>query len=332
VLGKLGPKELARVIECIRGGSSILVPPRLGFDSGVQKITNDLCLVISTDPCVGVPKAWFGWLLIHYAASDVAVFGARPQFCTVNLLGPPETPTSLFEAVMRKTCRATNELGMQIVTGHTGTYEGLSDLIGVCTAYGLAPCRDILTPGGARPGDRILCTKPIGLETAVTYSQIRRDFASKLFGKSVVARFSRQFQFQSCVREALALSKVSGVHAMHDAAEGGLVSALNEMAEASKIGFSLDFATLEVPVEVDTLVRHFQLSMDELLSMSSTGTLVAALDPHAEREVLRRLSELKISSRIVGTFSRDRQRRVKNHFTERPFPDRAQDPFGKVCR
>jgi hydrogenase maturation factor len=134
------------------------------------------------------------------------------------------------------------------------------------------------------------------------------------------------------VREALALSKVSGVHAMHDAAEGGLVSALNEMAEASKIGFSLDFATLEVPVEVDTLVRHFQLSMDELLSMSSTGTLVAALDPHAEREVLRRLSELKISSRIVGTFSRDRQRRVKDHFKERPFPDRAQDPFGMVCR
>lgn len=330
-MGKLGPEELVAVIRCIKGGPSILVPPRLGFDSGVHKITNDLCLVISTDPCVGVPKAWFGWLLIHYAASDVAVFGVKPQFCTVNLLGPLRTPTSVFEAVMRKTCRAANELGMRIVTGHTGRYEGVSSLVGACTAYGLSPFRDIITPGGARPGDRILCTKTIGFETVTTFSQMRRALASRLFGKSMAARFSRQFQFQSCVREALVLSKIPGVHAMHDAAEGGLVSALNEMAEASKTGFSLDFTSLVVPSEVGSLVRHFRLSRDELMSMSSTGTLVAALAPCAERGVLRRLSELKISSRIVGTFSRDRERRVESHFEEGPFPDRPQDPFGKIC-
>ena len=331
-MGKLGPKELSTVIRCIEGGSSILVPPRLGFDSGVQKINDDLCLVISTDPCVGVPKAWFGWLLTHYAASDVAVFGVKPQFCAVNLLGPPNTPTRVFETVMRRTCQATKALGMQIVTGHTGTYKGLSDLIGVCTAYGLAPCRDIITPAGARPGDKILCTKQIGLETIATISQMRRNLANRLFGKSEAARFSRQFQFQSCVREALALSKIRGVHAMHDAAEGGLVSALNEMAEASKTGFSLDFEALPVPGEVGALVRHFRLSRNELMSMSSTGTLVASLEPHVERNVLRRLLELKIPSCIVGTFSQDRKRRVKKDLRENPFPDRPQDPFGKICR
>jgi hydrogenase expression/formation protein HypE len=331
-MGKLGPKELLTVIRCIEGGSSILVPPRLGFDSGVQKIKDDLCLVISTDPCVGVPKAWFGWLLIHYAASDVAVFGAKPEFCTVNLLGPPNTPTHVLETVMKSTCRATKALGMQVVTGHTGTYKGLSDLVGVCTAYGLAPCSNIITPAGARPGDRILCTKQIGLETIATVSQMRRSLANRLFGKSEAARFSRQFRFQSCVREALALSKFRGVHAMHDAAEGGLVSALNEMAEASKTGFYLDFEALPVTDEVDALVRHFRLSRDELMSMSSTGTLVAALDPHVERNVMRRLLELKISSCVVGTFSQDRKRTVKKDFRESAFPDRPQDPFGKICR
>jgi hydrogenase maturation factor len=134
------------------------------------------------------------------------------------------------------------------------------------------------------------------------------------------------------VREALALSKIVGVHAMHDAAEGGLVSALNEMAEASKTGFSLDFEALPVPGEVGALVRHFRLSRNELMSMSSTGTLVAALDPHVERNVVRRLLELKISSCIVGTFSQDRKRRVKKDLRESPFPDRPQDPFGKICR
>lgn len=68
------------------------------------------------------------------------------------------------------------------------------------------------------------------------------------------------------------------------------------------------------------------------MSMSSTGTLVAALDPHVERNVLRRLLELKIPSCIVGTFSLDSKRRVKKDLRESAFPDRPQDPFGKICR
>jgi hydrogenase maturation factor len=94
----------------------------------------------------------------------------------------------------------------------------------------------------------------------------------------------------------------------------------------------LDFATLPVPSEVGVLVRHFRLPTHELMSMSSTGTLIVALDPHAERRVLRRLSELKISSRIVGTFSQDRRRRVKKDLRESAFPDGPRDPFGKICR
>jgi len=330
-MGKLGPRELKIVIRCIKRSSSILVPPGVGLDSGVHKTPDGLCLVVSTDPCVGVPKPRFGWLLVHYAASDVAVFGVTPRFCSVSLLGPPRTSTRLFQSVMRDACQAANQLGMQIVTGHTGSYDALDDMVGTCTAYGFASLKEIKTPRGARAGDSILCTKPLGLETAVTFSQTRRALAERLFGRSSANRLSRQFQFQSCVKEALALSKMPGVHAMHDAAEGGLVSALNEMAEASKTGFSVDFTKVAVPREVHILARHFRLSTNEMMSMSSTGTLIAALEPSAERRVLRRLSEFKTLARLVGTFSRSRRRRAKDHLGERSFPDRAQDPFRRIC-
>jgi len=330
-MGKLGLQELKSVVRCIKRGSSILVPPGVGLDSGVHEIPGGLCLVVSTDPCVGVPKSWFGWLLVHYAASDVAVFGVAPRFCAVNLLGPPRTPTRLFQSVMRDACQAANQLGMQIVTGHTGTYDALDDMVGTCTAYGFASLKDIKTPRSVKAGDKILCTKPIGLETVVTFSQTQRALAERLFGKLDANRLSREFRFQSCVKEALALSKMPGVHAMHDAAEGGLVSALNEMAEASKTGFSIDFTKVAVPREVHILARHFQLSTNEIMSMSSTGTLIAALEPSAERRVLRRLSELKIPARVVGIFSGSRRRRANDRFWERPFPDRARDPFSRIC-
>jgi len=232
---------------------------------------------------------------------------------------------------MRKACRAAKELDMQIVAGHTGRYEGLDDLVGVCTAYGFTSLRDLLTPGKVKSGDRILCTKPVGLETLVTFAQVREDLARKIFGKSRAAQLSRQFQFQSCVKEALALSKMPGVHAMHDTAEGGLVAALNEMAEASNVGFSLDFTRIAMPKEIRTLARHYRLSLNELMSMSSTGTLVVALRTDAEKRALERLSELKVQARIIGTFYEDTRRIIKDNLGERQFPRIAQDPFRKIC-
>jgi hydrogenase maturation factor len=133
------------------------------------------------------------------------------------------------------------------------------------------------------------------------------------------------------VKEVLALSKIRGVHAMHDAAEGGLVAALNEIGEVSKRGFSLDFTKVPVPNEIYILARQFRLSVDELMSMSSTGTLIVSLEPGTVPRVLRRLSELNVPASVVGTFSASKRRIVKDQLGERQFPTRAQDPFSKIC-
>lgn len=54
---------------------------------GVHRIDEDKYLVVSANPCVGVPEEWFGWFLVHCVASDIALFGAKTEFCTINLLG-----------------------------------------------------------------------------------------------------------------------------------------------------------------------------------------------------------------------------------------------------
>ena len=58
--------------------------------------------------------------------------------------------------------------------------------------------------------------------------------AQKLFGAEKQQELASQVRLQSCVKEALALAEVEGVHAMHDATEGGFVSALNELAGGIK--------------------------------------------------------------------------------------------------
>ena len=73
-MGKLGIQDLKSLLSCIKKDPLVIVPPQPGFDSGVHLTDGDKYLVVSTDPCIGVPEEWFGWLLVHYVASGIALF------------------------------------------------------------------------------------------------------------------------------------------------------------------------------------------------------------------------------------------------------------------
>ncbi|MEM4704658.1 MAG: AIR synthase-related protein [Candidatus Bathyarchaeia archaeon] len=328
-MGKLATKKLEKLLSCIKKDPRVVIPPSPGFDSGVHKINSGKYLVVSTDPCVGVPRKWFGWLLIHYAASDIALFGAKPEFCTLNLLGPPNTKPRTFIEVMNQACKAADELGMAVVTGHTGTYEGLSTLVGACTAYGLTEKKELITPGGARVGDAILCTKPLGLEVVVNFA-VMHKLARRLFGAERVRELSELVNMQSCVKEALLLAGMKGVHAMHDATEGGLVAALNEMAETAKVGFQIKLKEVPIAKEVYLLQKHFGLTDGQVLSMSSTGTILAAVSSKNKNSVLKFLHENGVEAKIIGFFTEKLQRIIIKDGEEKKFPAKAEDPYEMI--
>lgn len=328
-MGKLTTENLKKLLSYIRKDSRVVVPPLPGFDSGVHLI-DDKFLVVSTDPCIGVPEDQFGWFLIHYVASDIALFGARLEFCTINLLGPPSTDPEVFYEVMKQASETADELGVAVVTGHTGTYNGLSTLIGVCTGYGTVDKDKLITPGDAKPRDRILCTKPIGLELTINLALTRQRQAEGLFGVQRTRQLADLVNGQSCVREALALAQIDGVHAMHDATEGGLTVALNEMAEASKVGFKVEWERIQFPEEAQKLQRLFMLSDEQVLSMSSTGTILVAVHPEAKRRVEEVLRHNDISAFDIGFFTENLEHILVKNSREHPFPRKANDPYEKI--
>lgn len=328
-MGKLSTRNLVKLLECIKKDPRVIVPPLPGYDSGVHLI-GDRYLVISTDPCIGVPEKWFGWFLIHYASSDVALFGAKPEFCTISLLGPLSTNPETFRKVMEKACEAANDLGTAIVTGHTGTYGGMAVLVGVCTAYGTVNKEKLITPGGAQPGDLILCIKPICLETVVNFALTQRALAEKLFGAQRTRELSGLVRLQSCVREALLLAEAGGINAMHDATEGGFTAALNELAEASGVGFEIDFSEVPIPNEVHILQEFFELSEEQIFAMSSTGTVIAAVRPEANERIRDLLRRKGVEVRYLGTFTKDKRRILRRNGEKTVFPEKADDPYARI--
>jgi hydrogenase maturation factor len=260
----------------------------------------------------------------------VALFGAKPEFCSINLLGPPSAKPKMFQQIMKQTCHAADDLRMTIVTGHTGTYNGLSTPVGVCTAYGTIDKSKLITPNGAKPGDYVFCLKPLGLEVAVNFALTRKALAEKIFGTEKTQELQELVPMQSCVREALLLAETRGVHGMHDATEGGLIAALNEMAEASKVGFRIDFERIPISDEVRKLKSNFRLSERQLLSMSSAGTILAATSPEEKEKVETIMRQNKIQANILGIFTKDTRHILTKNGKDTSFPKDADDPYARI--
>lgn len=325
-MGKLSADELQKLLSCIKKDGRVLVPPMIGYDAGVHRL-DDKYLVVASDPCTGVPEKWFGYLLINYAASDLALSGAKPEFCTINLLGPIPTKPQHFQKIMKQICQVVDELGITIVRGHTGTYDSLNKIVGVCTVYGTVEPEKLITSGGAKTGDLILCTKPLGTETITNFAITHKKTAQKLFGAKKQLELTKQIPLQSCVKEALALAEGEGVHAMHDATEGGFVAALNEMAETSKMGFKVDWEKITITDEVIALRERFKLAYEQLLAMSSTGTILAAIAPEAQEEVKAVLNKNGLSACFLGEFTENKARILIREGKETSFPKVANDPY-----
>ncbi|NLE06428.1 MAG: hypothetical protein GX638_16710 [Crenarchaeota archaeon] len=328
-MGKLKANELKKLIGNIKQDSRVLIPPQIGYDAGVHKL-GDKIVAVATDPCMGVPEKWFGYLLVNYAASDVALFGAKPEFCTITLLGPRPTLAEKFQKIMKQVCKAADELEIAIVRGHTGMYDSLSDIVGVCTTYGTVTAEKLITPGNTKPNDLVLCIKPVGLETVVNFALIYKDKAQKLFGKEQTRKLSQLVHLQSCVKEAMQLSQIGEIHAMHDATEGGVVASLNEIAEASNVGFEIDWAKIPICAQAKILQNKYRLSDSELLAMSSTGTILAAVNPKAKEKITQILNQANIEYGFIGEFTNQKKRSLIKDGKQISFPKTAQDPYTMI--
>ena len=103
-------------------------------------------------------------------------------------------------------------------------YDSLSGLLGVATVYGAVQLEKLITPANAKPGDLILCTKPLGLETITKFFNNPQGLGEELVrGISNKKNFQGRFTCKAVFVRRCTWQKLDVVHAMHDATEGGFV-------------------------------------------------------------------------------------------------------------
>jgi selenide,water dikinase len=201
-------------------------------DAAVYRISATEAVVETIDfftPVVDDPY-WFGRIAAANAFSDIWAMGARPLFA-LNVVGWPvgKAPLEMLGEVLRGGAEAAALAGAPILGGHS--IDDPEPKYGMAVTGLVHPDR-ILRNVGARPGDRLLLTKPLG--SGIVTTAIKRGIAPPALVERVVAVMSA---LNRAAGEALASS--GAVHALTDVTGFGLLGHAWEMAEGSGVAFRL---------------------------------------------------------------------------------------------
>ena len=298
-LGKLPPDFLARLLaRAPLTDPRVLIGPGTGLDCAVIDL-GDRCLVLKSDP-VTFATDQIGWYAVQVNANDIATSGADPRWMLATLLLPEgKSGSELVEGIFDQLSGACRELGISLVGGHTEVTHGLDHPVISAALIGEVERSRLVLPGGAQPGNSLLLTKGVPVEAV---SILAREFPQRLSEILSQAELdeARDYLFRpgiSVVRDARLAARAGRVTAMHDPTEGGLVSALWEMAEASHTRLVVDPAAVPVPELARRICDH--LGIDPLASIAS-GALLLACDAQDAGAICSALQVEGISCAQIG--------------------------------
>jgi selenide,water dikinase len=245
---KVGAADLARVLEGIRfpEDSRVLVGLSTSDDAGVYQMSRDLAIVQTVDFFTPiVDDAFdFGRIAATNALSDVYAMGGTP-ITALNIAAFPID--TLDEAILRRILEGGAAVaaaaGVVILGGHTVKDE--EPKYGMAVTGTIHPDR-VVSNAGARPGDHLLLTKPIGAGILTTAR--RRDGIPELELAPVIAEMTR---LNAAARDAML---ENGAHAATDITGFGLVGHAVEMARASHVGVEIDSASVPLFARVLELI------------------------------------------------------------------------------
>ncbi len=212
----------------------VLVDAATQDDAAVFQVAPDRALVATVDffsPIVDDAYA-FGRIAAANALSDLYAMGARPLFA-LNLVAWPRAPEllALLGETLRGGADVAREAGVLILGGHS--IDDPEPKYGM-VAVGEAHPDHLLTNRGAKPGDLIVLTKPIG--TGILATGLKRDLLTEADMAEAVGWMT---MLNAGAMEA-ALELGGAVHACTDVTGFGLIGHLRNVLDASGVGARLD--------------------------------------------------------------------------------------------
>jgi len=210
-----------------------------GFeDAGVYKLTDDLAIVQTVDyftPIVDDPYA-FGQIAVANALSDVYAMGGKPVTAMNIVCFPIKTmDISILREILRGGLDKLMEAKVTLVGGHSVDDPELKYGLSVT---GVVHPEKVVLNSGAKPGDSLILTKPLG--TGIINTAIKANMAGE---NAIVAVILEMVKLNKSASE---LMQETGVNACTDVTGFGFLGHACEMIQNGEIGLEIDHSTVPI--------------------------------------------------------------------------------------
>jgi selenide,water dikinase len=295
----------------------VLIDFRTSDDAGVYRIDETRALVQTVDfftPIVDDPIA-YGRIAAANALSDVYAMGGRPLTALAIAAFPKDGDRSVLSAIFHGGLQALQEAGAALLGGHTVQDQEIK--FGYAVTGEVDPAR-VWSNAGARDGDVLILTKPVG--TGVIATAIKFGRASDAAAASAIASMSR---LNRAAAEALLRLPAGAVHACTDVTGFGLIGHATEMADGSGVTLAIDVDAVSIlegaldlvdantPGGGRTNLQYFggRVSVGPgldarrvqlLYDPQTSGGLLAAVAPADAGAAVQALAESGVSAQVIG--------------------------------
>ena len=305
---KVGAGTLAKLLDGIptRSDERLLVGFDKSDDASVYKIDDNTALVQTLDffpPIVDDPEM-FGEIAAVNAISDIYAMGADPKLALNIMCVTKDMPKDSIQAILRGGYKKAYEAGVIITGGHT--IHDQEPKYGLSVSGFVHP-KKFLTNSGAKPGDVLILTKPLGVGILTT---------------SAKAEFIDQMrQLNKYARDIMVKYDV---HSCTDVTGFGLLGHGYEMAQGSNV--TIHFMTEEIPYHKEALemadlgmipegayrnrkyasagvskAKEIKRAMEDILyDPQTSGGLMIAVDEKDAKNLLKDLQNTIPCAKIIG--------------------------------
>jgi selenide,water dikinase len=236
---KIAPGVLEQILAKTAPGlvpKELLVGIETSDDAAVYRINDRQAIVATTDffmPIVDDPFD-FGAIAATNAISDVYAMGGQPLFA-LALVGMPvnQIPLDVIRRILEGGESVCARAGIPIAGGHT--IDSVEPIYGL-VVIGLVDPRNLKRNAGAKPGDKLVLGKPIGV--GIHSAALKKG---KLDDAGYRAMIEATTQLNT---PGTKLGEIEEVHALTDVTGFGLLGHLLEIAKGSNAGARLDFKSV----------------------------------------------------------------------------------------
>lgn len=272
----------------------VITRPGIGEDCAVVDFGAYEC-VMSTDPITAAVSE-IGRLAVHISCNDIASNGIEPLGIMLAVMLPEGTTEEQIEEIMKQAGEASEELGVEIIGGHTEITSAVNKPVIVSTALGRGAKWSSQQAENMKPGDYILMTKQAGMEGTGIIAGDYREVLAGYLTEDEFQQAAEMLNKVSVVREGVIAGRI-GTAGMHDITEGGVLGAVWEMCSIADTGAEVWIDRIPVAEVTKKICDRFDI---DYLRLISSGSMIIMVHPEVRKQMEAELKGAGIPVACIG--------------------------------